>query len=114
MNLIFVVNRIPLNFKFNSTIVINDSDIYKLIQEEGQNILGIINNIIDLSFGTKVVIHTFNPLILNYVSDELAIETFYYFDHTNNLVKFFEFNELAALSVLGPGEVVADSLKINI
>ena len=53
--------------------------------------------------------------VLNYFPDETAINTFYYYDKDENLIKFFDDKEnLDKLNFLGPGEVVSDSYIINI
>lgn len=55
--------------------------------------------------------HTYNPLVLNYFTNDDAIDLFYIYNHTHSVeARLFRIPAMMEkLSVMGPGEVVADT-----
>lgn len=122
-----IVNRCKdINSRFYGALIYNDSHLFSIFNGES-DFLGKsytveqLNDFIDdfMVFANKtnnlVILHTFNALVLNYFKDEDAIETFFYFKESENvLIKFFkEERMLDKLAFLGPGEAVCDTILEN-
>lgn len=55
-----------------------------------------------------ILIHTINPLILNWFDNETAIESFYFLNNKGDFVKFFNDEYMISkLESMGPGEIIA-------
>lgn len=104
--------------KLEADIVLTDGDIYEILngkQFEGRNYtvenLGdFVDKIVDIGYNEKdVIVHTFNPLVLNFLHDVVAIESVYY-AHDNVLFRVFEHaSMMEKLTILGVGEVICDT-----
>lgn len=100
-------------------ILIDDLMIYRVLngdlkfEEKNYNqdeIESLMNKIIELSRNKDILLHTFNPLFLNYIDDDIAKESFVYFDEKENKFKKFFDLDLAKrkLKSLAAGDVIAD------
>lgn len=99
-------------------ILINDNDFYNIFNGQKffdntydiEKLKELINDIKEYSINNDIVIHTFNPLILNFFDDSDK-DIFYYYDSIKiGLYKFFDnFHTLKKLEVLGIGEVICDT-----
>lgn len=104
--------------KLEADIVLTDGDIYEILngkQFEGRNYtvekLGdFVDKIVDIGYNEKdVIVHTFNPLVLNFLHDVVALESVYY-AHDNVLFRVFEHDSMIEkLTILGVGEVICDT-----
>jgi len=104
--------------KLEADIVLTDGDIYEILngkQFEGQNYTvekmgDFVDKIVDIGRNNKdVIVHTFNPLVLNFLNDVVAIESVYY-AHDNVLFRVFEHDSMIEkLTILGVGEVICDT-----
>jgi len=69
-----------------------------------------MDKVVELSEHTNIVLHTFNALVLNFLTDKDAIESLYYANRKGELVKFFSHPlTLNKLEILGVGETVSDT-----
>lgn len=100
-------------------ITITDKNIYSILNSEidfnGKKhslykIEKFVDEIVNVSNSKRVLLHTFNPLILNFFEDEVAKNSFVTTIDGINFTKFFE-NEKnkSKLECMGPGEVVIDT-----
>lgn len=123
-----IVNKCPMDilkkhYDFNNVLFINDGDIYNFLNGNaiflGRSFaLYDIEKIVDAIIEQKdtfpnddIIVHTFNPLFLNFFTDEDAKEYFEYYDKkTNTFKKLFSIERvLKKLDVMGPGEAVCDT-----
>lgn len=97
--------------------LINDIFLFKIFNGE-ENFLNkkynfteienLIDDIVSFYEDNNVILHTFNPLVLNYFTDEVAVKTFYFKNKNNEFEKFFDDKEkMNKLDMMGPGEVVS-------
>lgn len=114
-----IVNKYPEIKTFSKNkILISDVDFYKAFN--GEPLFGTVYDIEDLnqmiidikSYATEndIVIHTFNPLILNFFEDSDK-DIFYYWSVNQSELKMFfedEFN-CKKLQVMGIGECICDT-----
>lgn len=100
-------------------ILIDDLMLYRVLngdlkfEEKNYNqdeIESLMNKIIELSQNKDILLHTFNPLFLNYIDDDIAKEGFVYFDdNENKFKKFFDLDVAKRkLKSLAAGDVIAD------
>lgn len=99
------------------SILITDVELYHVLNGEDETINAsfddyekIADSIYEKSKTENIILHTFNPLFHNYFSDEVAIESFLFFDEkTNSFKKVFENEQLKKkLSALAPGDAISD------
>ena len=104
--------------KNNIEIFINDQDIYSILNSEKEfngkiqslnKIEDFADQIVGLAEEKNILLHTFNPLLLNFFEDEVARNSFFEKKKDGSFVKFFEKNEYK-LEVMNPGEAVSDTL----
>lgn len=114
-----IVNKYPnINEFSKNKILINDLDFYKVFN--GEPFFGTVYDIEDLnqmiidikahSVDNDIVLHTFNPLILNFFEDSDK-DIFYYWSKDQSELKMFFEDEftLKKLQIMGIGECVCDT-----
>lgn len=123
-----IVNKCPIDIikshnDLKNTLFVNDGDVYNFLNGNAiflgksfamSDIEEIADAIIEQNKkfpSDNIIIHTFNPLFLNFFTDEDAKEYFEYYDKkTNSFKKFFSIERvLNKLDVMGPGEAVCDT-----
>lgn len=100
-------------------IFISDKDIYPILNSESYfngkeysfyDIESFADEIVRISKEKKVLIHTFNPLILNFFEDDIARESFFIIKNKDKLIKFFDDERInEKLMCMNPGEAVVDT-----
>lgn len=123
-----IVNKCPIDIiksrnDLKNTLFVNDGDVYNFLNGNAiflgksfgmSDIEEIADAIIEQNKkfpDDNIIIHTFNPLFLNFFTDEDAKEYFEYYDKkTDSFKKFFSIERiLNKLDVMGPGEAVCDT-----
>lgn len=102
-----------------SSVVLTDADLYKILNGEEKfgpfmyeqsNIEGLVDAIVEASKIKDVVIHSFNPGLLNWFEDSVAISSFYVLNEQGEPELLFSYKSmLEKLEALGPGEAVVDT-----
>lgn len=102
-----------------SSVVLTDSDLYKILNGEEKfgpfmyeqsNIEGLVDAIVEASKVKDIVLHTFNPGLLNWFEDSVAISSFYVLNEQGEPELLFSYKSmLEKLEALGPGEAVVDT-----
>jgi hypothetical protein len=106
------------NGAINADLYITDKHIFDIFN--GQEFYGceydiekieeLMDKIVELSQNTNIVLHTFNPSVLNFLTDEQGIESVCYANKNGELVKFFSHDlTLKKLQMLGVGETISDT-----
>lgn len=117
------IEILKTHYDLNKVLFINDGDIYKFLNGDAVFLgrsFGVldIENIVDSIIKQKndfpkddIIVHTFNPLFLNFFTDEDAINYFeYYSKKTKQFEKFFKTERLLKkLKLMAPGDVVCDT-----
>jgi hypothetical protein len=104
--------------ELKADLVITDADIYNIfngrefdgVQFKAYAIDEFIDKIIEIANnGKTVVLHTFNPLILNFVPDEIAIDCIFY-SKDGELEKLFSHDFVKEkLAFMEVGEAILDT-----
>lgn len=103
--------------KMHNAILITDLEIYNVLNGEDETIdvyfddyEKLVDAIYEQSKTENIILHTFNPLIHNYFEDEVAIESFFFFNNkTGDLEKLFDNEKLKRkLNSLAPGDAITD------
>lgn len=104
--------------ELKADIVITDAEIYHIfngrefqgVQFKAYAIDEFIDKLIEIaSNGKTVVLHTFNPLILNFVPDEIAIDCVFY-SKDGELKKLFNHDFVRAkLASMEVGEAISET-----
>lgn len=123
--MIVIVNKANIKkIQKSNSILITDRDIYDYLNGEKlffgvdcsqqhlpEDIIADTLSQLDSVKQERIILHTFNPIILNYFEDDFAIKNFYYQDKNGNLVKLFDHESMREkLTMAGPGEVVCDTI----
>lgn len=100
-------------------VFISDKDIYPILNSESYfngkeysfyDIESFADEIVRVSKERKVLVHTFNPLILNFFEDDIARESFFIIKNKDKLIKFFDDERInKKLMCMNPGEAVVDT-----
>lgn len=102
-----------------SSVVLTDAELYKMLNGEEKfgpfmyaqgNIESLVDAIVETSKSKDIVIHTFNPGLLNWFEDNVAISSFYVLNEQGEPELLFSYKRmLEKLEVMGPGEAVVDT-----
>jgi hypothetical protein len=118
-----IINKCPKdimkNIVNNYHIILTDKEIYPILNSEEcfngkkysfNKIEDFVDEISRLGNEKNVLIHTFNPLILNFFEDNIAKESFIIIKNSGDFIKFFDNeNSKIKLECMGPGEAVIDT-----
>lgn len=102
-----------------SSVILTDAELYKMLNGEEKfgpfmydqnSIEGLVDAIVEASKTKDFVIHSFNPGLLNWFEDSVAISSFYVLNEQGEPELLFSYKSmLEKLEALGPGEAVVDT-----
>lgn len=102
-----------------SSVILTDAELYKVLNGEEKfgpfmydqsRIEGLVDAIVEASKVKDVVIHTFNPGLLNWFEDNVAVSSFYVLNEQGDPELLFSYKRmLEKLECMGPGEAVSDT-----
>lgn len=110
--------KIKENFS-EKDIFLNDGDIYKVLNGEEkfkeksfsyEKMDLFVDALVATSVSENIIIHTFNPLVLNWFHDNVAIDAFIMLNESGEFIKIFSIERmLEKLKYMGAGEAVCDT-----
>lgn len=102
-----------------SSVILTDAELYKMLNGKEKfgpfmytqnNIESLVDAIVEASKTKDFVIHSFNPGLLNWFEDNVAISSFYVLNYQGEPDLLFSYKRtLEKLECMGPGDVVCDT-----
>ena len=108
MNARLYFGRIPEKYYYNI-----DGFFSHILIRENYNMQAAVDRLVDSLDSVGGYNHTVNPLIVNYISDEIARELIWFIDSEGNEIKMGDDVSMCKkLQFMGPGEALADDSRV--